>query len=316
MRFSLEILDGDAAAFQSLTFPRLATALTSLAPPYLAVGAYESGRPIGLALGLYNAANEARLLSVRVLPEHRRTGVGAALIDAWRTEGLARGVARFAASYSSRLPARTAFEATLRRARWPAPRLESLYMLGEAEPMASNSATWPAMRERIMDWHGIDFTPWRSPNSADRAAMARLSTQSSFIGSMKTTLYEDNLDLDVSLAVRRNDELVGWVLAQPVKRPPPSAPANHHSMYYPSAYIDEALAHKGLLIGGYYRAFRRQATAYGAASLAALHTAAPRMMRMVRRRFAPMALCVDEIYVSMIDVAADAAPSITGITLS
>jgi hypothetical protein len=115
---------------------------------------------------------------------------------------------------------------------------------------------------------------------------------------MAPATYEANLDPVASVALRREGCLIGWVLAQPVARPMPGVPDGRHSLYYASAYIDEALAATGSLVGGYYHAFSRQGAAYGMESIACLHTTMPRMQAMVRRRFGPMALRVDETFES------------------
>jgi GNAT superfamily N-acetyltransferase len=292
-------LAGAASEFASLTFPRLARMLTPLSDGWFAVGVRDDFGPIGLALGWCGGGGAAaHLLSVSVDKRYRGAGLGSSLLAAWQSEAMTDGATTLVVAYSSRLAARLPLESMLCGLSWEAPRLTMLYMAGETGTMVEAVATWPAM-SRLLCQPNIEFAPWRDPDEADRAAIARLSAQALFRSGMAAEQdWIRSVDQDVSVAVRRSGNLIGWVVARPVARPIPGVPAGRHALYYTSAYIDESVAATGLLVGAYFTAYERQAARYGRSSVAALHTNMPRMQAMVRRRFAPIAFRVDEVFES------------------
>ena len=287
-----------APEFASLTFPRLARMMTPLSDGWFAVGVRDDFGPIGLALGWCGGGEAAHLLSIMVDGRHRRTGLGSSLLAAWQSEAMTYGATTLVVAYSSRLAARLPFESMLRGLSWGPPRLTMLYMTGETGTMVDAVATWPAT-SRLLCQPNIEFAPWRDPDEADRAAITRLSAQALFRSGMAPEQdWMTSLDQDVSVAVRRSGDLIGWVVARPVARTVPGVAAGRHALYYTSAYIDESVAATGLLVGAYFTAYERQAARYGRSSVAALHTNMPRMQAMIRRRFGPIAFRVDEVFES------------------
>ncbi|MGH7043347.1 MAG: GNAT family N-acetyltransferase [Acetobacteraceae bacterium] len=292
-------IDGEPSQFAGLTFRRLRSVLGTLDAPWFAVGATDAGAPVGLALGWLSPASEALLISVMVAAGWRRRGLGTALLREWQATALAQQAVALVARHSSRLPHRVVLERCLAKAGWSAPRMASLYMAGETGAMVTEVGRWPALAGRLLTLEGASFPSFQLRDDHDRAALDALVRQQLCLPTMDPKHYVANLDPVASLAVRREEVLVGWVLAQPVgNRKLPGVPAGRHCLYYASAYIDERMAPTGLLVAGYYHSYRRQAAHYGEGSVAALHSGLPRMQTMIRRRFGPIALCVEEVFES------------------
>jgi hypothetical protein len=85
------------------------------------------------------------------------------------------------------------------------------------------------------------------------------------------------------------------VVATPARNAMLARYADRVCRLYASANLDRGLWHTGVLVAGYYHAFARQAAAYGEDTIASYFTCLPRQMAMTRRRFAPIALQLDEI---------------------
>jgi hypothetical protein len=137
------------------------------------------------------------------------------------------------------------------------------------------------------------FEPWRPLSTADEDAYARLLAQDKRLDFAR---YEARLDPVCSLQVRRGGVLVGWVVATPVRNAMLARYGDRVCRLYACANVDRGLWHTGVLVAGYYHAFARQAAAYGEDALANYFTAWPRQMAMTRRRFAPIALQLNEIF--------------------
>lgn len=288
-------LTGTAAAFAPLTFPRLGWVLDTLPAPWLAVGARVGGLPAGLALGRIEDG-VGHLLSLTVARALRRRGIGCRLAAAWEDSAAAAGATLLRAGYSERLKDRDALAATLGRAGWSAPRPAQVWAIGETAPMVAAVGAWPAVAARLREPDGFTFDSWRGPDEADGAALAALAAEPEFLAHMHPSVRAERIEPACSIAVRRRGLLVGWVLGERTDRVPLDGFGHRPAIYYRSAYLARSLWHTGVLVGAYWHAYARQAAAFGPDSLALFCTAFPRMMALVRRRFAPISLRVDETF--------------------
>lgn len=288
-------LAGNAAAFAPLGFPRLAPVLDRLSPPWLAVGARVGGVPAGLALGRI-CDGEATLLSLTVARSLRRLGIGRALAAGWEDAAVAAGAVRLRAGFSERLPGRAALAATLSAVGWTPPRLAQVWAVGETAPMVEAVGRWPSVAGRLRDPDGFTFETWRTPDAADRAAIAALAAEPEHLPHMHPDIRADHVVPACSVAVRQHGALVGWVLGERAERVPLDGCRDRPAIHYRSAYLARRLWHTGMLVGAYWHAYARQAEVFGPASIAMFATVFPRMMALVRRRFAPISLRVDETF--------------------
>ncbi len=113
------------------------------------------------------------------------------------------------------------------------------------------------------------------------------------------------LEPEVSCLVRRQGELVGWVLAGPSSERwqtlsgseslngTPTDPL----IEYFEAFLDPSYWHTAIAVGAYFHCYRKQAELFGPQSLALYYTdtSRPRMVHLTRRRFAPIADRVETI---------------------
>ncbi|CAO3438030.1 GNAT family N-acetyltransferase [Azospirillum doebereinerae] len=289
-------LSGSAAAFAPLTFPRLAWTLDAVPAGWVAVGAWIDGLPAGLALGMLQAGGAAHLLSLTVARSLRRRGIGRRLALAWERAAVAAGAVQLRAGYSERLKGRDALAATLARAGWSAPRLAQVWAIGETAPMVEAVGNWPSVAARLRDPDGFAFDPWDSVGPGDDAALAALAAEPDCLPHMLPDIGAGRIEPACSIAVRRHGVLVGWVLGERTDRVPLDGHRHRPAVYYRSAYLTRPLWHTGVLVGAYWHAYARQTAAFGPDSLAMFCTVFPRMMALVRRRFAPISLRVDETF--------------------
>lgn len=288
-------LTGGATAFAPLTFPRLGWVLDTLPAPWLAVGARLGGLPAGLALGRIEDG-VGHLLSLTVTRALRRQGIGRRLAAAWETAAAAAGATRLRAGCSDRLKGRDALVATLGRAGWSAPRLAQVWAIGETAPMVAAVGAWPSVAARLREPDGFTFECWRGLDGADGPAVAALAAEPEFLAPLHPSVRAERIEPACSIAVRRRGALVGWVLGERTDRVPLDGVGHRPAVYYRSAYLARPLWHTGVLVGAYWHAYARQAAVFGPDSLALFCTGFPRMMALVRRRFAPISLRIDETF--------------------
>lgn len=290
-------LTGDASAYASLTFPRLAPRLVALTPPWLAVGATLGGVPVGFALG-HACEGEVQLLSVVVAPSLRGQGLGRRLIAAFADRAAATGARGAVIAYSSRLDAESAaaLVSAATAAGWSAPTLRELICFSETGSMVESVGRWPAVSGRLRDAKKVDFAPWHPLDDADHAAIAAMADDEGYLPHMHPDRPMAPPVPECSVAVRRDGALVGWVMAEQAPTVPLPGYRDRPAITYRSAYLRADLWHTGALVGAYWHAFDRQAALLGARSIAIYHTCLPRMMAMVRRRFGPLHLRVDEAW--------------------
>lgn len=292
-------LAGDAAAFAPFTFAKLAARLSPVQDGWIALGALVGGQPAGLALGrilsLPDGGTEGYLMSVMVAKPHRRQGIGVALLDAFMAAAAARGASRLRAVHTDFLPAHAAFEATLARAGWSAPAFMNLRLHWYAGPASAGLSGWKALAGRLFRSGLYRCDPWAPLTEAEQAAIARLKAQPSYQPGMDYDRLAPQADPRISLLLRRGDELVGWVMG--AERP--ERMMDRTTVYYPSAYLDEALWPTGLLMAGYCLATSRQAEVFGPDSIGLFDTYMPRKRSIVHKRLAAHAFRADEYFQSV-----------------
>ncbi|MBP2230009.1 GNAT superfamily N-acetyltransferase [Azospirillum agricola] len=303
LTLSLSPLSGKAGAFAPLTFPRLGWVLDALPAPWVAVGARVGGLPAGLALGMVQEGT-GHLLSLTVAAPLRRRGIGRRLAAAWEEAAQAAGAGRLRAGYSERLKERAALAATLGHAGWSAPRLSQVWAIGETAPMVEAVGAWPAVAARLRDPDGFAFEPWSGVGAADAGALAALTAEPDVLPHMHPDLRAEHIEPACSVAVRRHGALVGWVIGERAASVPLDSHRDRPAILYRSAYLARPLWHTGVLVGAYWHAYARQTAAFGPRSVAMFATVFPRMMALVRRRFAPISLRVDETFEMTRDPAA------------
>ncbi len=314
-RASFPVLRGSAGLFSPFTFGRVGGWLEPVPDHVIAVGLIVGGRPLGLALGtLLPGRSQCELLSIAVAPAMRRLGLGGRLLDAWQAEASWRGATECRANYNETMPGRDALEALLERAGWTVSRPSGLVVIGRVGKMADEVGAWPGIAGRLAAPRSYAFEPLEL-NAADVEAVERyLSTPEAADMSGPIRQAEQLAD-DFSIAIRRDGQLVGWLLATETRRPLVEANADVPAIRYLEAYLDPAYRQGGIMVGAYYHCYSRQAARLGRDSVAVYYTShdsRPRMVALTLRRFASLAERVETIFSASARLPASFRQQLTG----
>lgn len=286
-----EILHGDASRFRGLTFPRFGLLLADVRFPLVARGLSEDGHPIGLGLTRVKD-RQAQLLSLAIAPQARRAGWGTKLLRL--LEEASHGCAEMMwAEYTSTLPQAAAFEATLRHVQWQPPAVRQVRFAGPIGPALTKMKNWPGMIDRRDRRSGITLEPWNL-TAADDPALEQLTGEPEFAAGLSPARNAAQTDPSLSVAIRRNGVLIGWVLIE--RKPDPSG----HGMVLncPAAYITRSLWRTGLLVRAYVRSLVQAQRIYGDDALATFYAALPRLQALARIRSAGIATAIEVLQVT------------------
>lgn len=299
MTFSIEILPSLAPDFAGLTYPRYRHVLTEKQPQDLdviALGARVEGKPVGLALiqhlTSYRETSEAttRLYSIFVAKDHRRKGIGRALIEHALASASQASSFQLLAEYSNLMSNQKGFERFLAASGWEPPKLLELRLGALAECTKDLAVAWAPMMKRAKR-KGYASTLWCEITPEDRKVAQKLAENDPFARRYPFWQYEKHIDPKLSLALRLNGELVGWVLAQT-----PEDQAHHH---YVAGFVRQDLQSAGWLAIGIFDASQLQYDQYGPKSLTLYETQGdnPKMITFMKRRQAFVTEWMDERYV-------------------
>jgi GNAT superfamily N-acetyltransferase len=283
-----EALQGDGSRFGGLTFPRFAPLLKNVSPPLAAWGLSLDEFPVGLGLTRTEAGN-TKLLSLYVLPHLRKAGWGSKLLRLLEETHRDLSIAIWA-EYTSSLPERRAFEATLRRAGWEAPVVREMRISGLIGPAIAATKAWPGLDDERDRRIGIVFDTW-SPGHADALAIGGLMSEAQFLPALAPELYAARIDSSISLAIRQRGRLIGWVFGERVANTVEFG--NSVVVNCPSAYITHPLWHTGALARAYFRSLAMAREIYGDDAAAVFYAALPRLRAMAQRRSASIATSVE-----------------------
>jgi hypothetical protein len=208
-----------------------------------------------------------------------------------------RGAVEMIAAHSSRTAARLAFERTLASAGWDRSQLPGLRVAAHCgSALAATEAS--ASVRRLLAYADYNCTPLSEIDADDLRVIKQLSKQPACRNCPALTpeRWPEAFEPATSLVLRRAKRLVGWIVTERQ-----DAAADHcPSIHYAASYIDSALSRTGALTIAYHQAFARQLTGFGAMSLVRFE--APVITRdmfaFVRRRVAPIAVLVDEVFLS------------------
>lgn len=290
-------IDGSASAFSTFAFARRRPRLATLQSPWVAIGAWWRGAPVGLALATVENGR-AWLDSVMVAAPVRRRGIGRALLSALAEEARAMGATRIHTQYSGLLGGRAPLEALLASAAWSPPQLIDVILVGLAGAMADGGGAWRPVQRARRELAGLGYSVDRyvSGNPADEAAIGALLESAPELGAPDPR-GSTATDPEVSVMLRHRGALIGWIAGEPLTRSVGTGTlvAGTTSIHYTSARIADGYP-RTLMLVGYYESFSRQAAIHGPASRAVYrtHPGAAAMYSFTRRRFEPMALHVEE----------------------
>jgi GNAT superfamily N-acetyltransferase len=222
-----------ASRFSGLTFAAYRDVLESADPSagLTGIGATIDGEPVGLTLARRFHDGRARLLSIYVVPSCRRRGLAGRLLDDLEENLRASGARSLEARYAADAGGVPAFDALLRRCRWPDARDYLHTFVTDGRIMSApwfTSAVMPA-----------DFVtaPWSTVTGDERAALASASRDAGWIPpELAPHGYDSNLDPVTSLVLRRRGAIVGWVLTHPI---------DAATVHYANLYVQPAANRAG-----------------------------------------------------------------------
>lgn len=300
-------LTGPAEAFAPFTYPRFRPVLSQLsedgarmenmAGTIRAVGASDGEQPIGLALiqvlpeSTHRARGAARVLSIMVGRHNRRDGVGKALLRFLERYAGTQGAEDLFTQYSAQTKERTAFEALLSSCGWSPPALLEFRLSGHADWTERVADQWRPMLAR-MRRQGYSSTPWADITAADRDDAEAVVSEGLINPLLDFKVFERSMDSALSIALRQNNKLVGWVIGETLPET-----GYHH---YTCGHVHPQLQRSGWLIGGIYDVCVLQHAAYGAKSVAAYETFGENtaMINFMRRKLSDVTMWMDERFQS------------------
>jgi GNAT superfamily N-acetyltransferase len=302
-------LRDDASLFAGLTFKRWRSLTHKLPSNGVAVGAVVGGLPAGLALGLVADDGQAELLSVFVAAGNRRRGIGKRLLETWTADARTKGALSISVRFAERGERRLALDALLSASGWTEPSEDGLVVLGRAGSMVEAVGAWAPVSERLSKQSLYSFDPMcLTKADVERVdSLLALSDATHMHGPLR--LWQ-RLEQGVSCLVRREGQLVGWVLAGRSRErwsalAETGADQNIQGAKVPlieyyEAYLDPSYWHTAIAVGAYYHCYSKQVELFGPQSLALYYTgpSRPRMVHLTRRRFAPIAERVETIWKS------------------
>lgn len=237
-----EVVEDDLARFLPLTYPRYRELLKEDAaegdPRTLRVGAWIGGEPAGLVLaqvpGEGDDPTRGVVLSVFVVRDRRRAGVGSAMLAALAELAKGRGAARLELSLEDRedlAPARALLEkggyGPFEAVAWVG-RVESQKRLKEAR------------------WYGkrlvpatFDVVPWAEVDAAARDRVRARGAEGWYPEELSPFRYEEAIEPLNSIALMQGDEVLGWQINHRI------AP---DTIRYSSLFVDDELQAYGLAL--------------------------------------------------------------------
>ncbi|MFA7431307.1 MAG: GNAT family N-acetyltransferase [Rhodospirillaceae bacterium] len=247
------------------------------------IGAWVNGREVGAALvfPFYEDRPRYRLLSVFVAPDHRRGGIGSALLAA--AEGLvaAAGGCEIMAVHSNRLRGIDAYLGLMRGRGWSAPELLETRIMGPARWVHAARESWTPLFARL-DSLGYSTTPYFDKTPEDDAAIHRLESEGLVEPMFRTPEFIDHGHPLFSLVLRQHGAVVGWIIGE--------VGTTFNGIHYTLGYVRPDLRRSGWLLRGLWDVSHRQYVAFGPDSISAFETPGDNtaMTSLIQRRLRPL----------------------------
>jgi uncharacterized protein (TIGR03032 family) len=197
------------APYAALTFPTLAPGsrqLAAISGELLAVSAMAGGIMVGLVIAERNPGNpaQATVCSLMVAPESRRQGIATRLLFNLQRFLARQGVQALALRYHTGAATGSPVEPMLARLGWAAPRTDFVLIQSSAEHLAG--ADW---NKRFPIAAPYALFPWVEATVADMATAKTLGAPPELLPPSTAA----GLEPAVSLGLRHNGALVGWLIA-------------------------------------------------------------------------------------------------------
>ena len=202
--------------FRMMTFPAYRSFLdfnsSNIAP--LAIGVYENGSAVGLALLCTDAgSDETTLLSIFVSSRFRRRGIALELMQKTLTHCEKNGIRHISASYMTGQNSTQALENIFNKTCWTIPQTRMMVMHASLESI--KTAPWFTRRKRLPASHEV--LPWAQVTVAERALISVSNSQETWIDPNFSPFdLEESFEPNTSVALRVNGVIVGWLLTHAI----------------------------------------------------------------------------------------------------
>jgi len=197
--------------YEGLTFPPIERRLALRAParPWAAAVALGGAGPVGLAVvePAPEPGGTAQLLSLRVLPGHRRRGLGRALLAGAEDLAAAAGSGVLEGSYRTSWRSRAAVEALIAARGWSPPETRLLLARGEtatARPLIARPAPPLPPEAELFGWE--ELAP------AEREDLLASQRGDPWFPAILTPFQDEpRLEPGMSVGLRWNGRVAGWL---------------------------------------------------------------------------------------------------------
>ncbi|MGD2148867.1 MAG: TIGR03032 family protein [Anaerolineae bacterium] len=236
--------------YESLTFPsiRQQSQVRAFAEPLVAIAVSHGAKPVGMALAEITPAGEsARVLSMRVAPEHRRRGVGTKMLGHLERTLGREGCSRVTLSYRSNWSSVPAIERLLEKANWPPAVTHSL--ICKTDRRIAQAPWFSAVS--LPD--GFEAFPWVDLTAEEKEYMERRQKEEEggwYPDHLTPFQVLERLEAANSLGLRHEGRVVGWMITH---RTAPD------TVQYTSLFLDRGVRGQGLALPFVIEAIRRQA---------------------------------------------------------
>ncbi len=256
------------APYAPLTFPALApgsAALQRIQGELLGLSAMAEGVMVGFAIAERRADGGAQLLSFLVAPPWRRRGIGRGLLGRLMLFLAREGIAPLSVHYQETALSRDAFEPILARLGWSAPQTEFLLLEGRSPQLAAIG--W-AQRHPLRAPYRM--APWGRLTQEQRQRAAALEVALE----LRPSDAPPGPDPELSLALLRHDQPVGWLLVQR---------SGADGLRYSSLYVAPGHRGRGRALALLHEGFQRQHAAGLPIARAAIDPRNQPLQRLLRR---------------------------------
>ncbi len=287
------LVEGQASAaevethYGSLLFPKLAhyKGKSALHEPLLGVLAGHGESPVGAVVAEARPGAAARVLSFFVARAHRNKGVGTALLARLEDALRRQGAPAVEAAYRTSWPGHGALERVLRKRGWDAP--EARRVLIKVAARDIRTAPWLAAADHPLP-PPYEVFPWAELGADERAALQQEQARAPFFPAELTPFQlEDRLEPLNSLGLRRDGQVVGWVVTHRLQP---------DLIQYTSLFVRDGVP-KGRIISLLAEAVRRQCTARVPGLLCMIDAENTAMLRFAARRLEPYTAARAEVRV-------------------
>ena len=276
---------GKLFLYQTLTHRELRPYLQSqeLGKTIIAIGASKGSNPVGLAFAEFNQKTKcAELLSIFVLPSHRRCGIGTALLSFLEQELLLKDCNKIELDCKTNKLTTPALKLLLRKFNWSELKPSLVECIANDKML---NAPWLYNKYRFPS--KMNIFPWGEITSQERFVIEQTQQEKPWINRELIPPKEgENFEPINSLGLRYQGQVVGWIITERI---------HSDTIFYKSMFVRKNLQKKGLGIALVVNAIQRQAKAKVPLGVWQVFLDNLPMLNFVKKRMTPYLTSFDEI---------------------